>query len=190
MAICGREDYSAVLFLDRTCTVFPRRKRRHAVFSAESLKFSRMNDMALYFAYGSNMDSKQMLVRCPLSRKLGQASLPGWRWIIASDGYANVVPAATDVVQGVLFELADADEATLDLFEEVALGTYAKLYLPVLHHEANIHAMVYVGPLVDEGVAAPEYVLRLQAALADAGLCSEYLARAVHRFIDVSHHGI
>jgi hypothetical protein len=133
--------------------------------------------MTLYFAYGSNMGNKQMLVRCPNSRRLGPAQLPGWRWIIAADGYANVVPAVADHVEGILFELAAADEAALDLFEEVATGAYAKIDLPVSYQGNMTQALVYVGPLWDEGSAAPEYVLRLQAAFADAGLEGDYLAR-------------
>jgi len=145
--------------------------------------------MTLYFAYGSNMGNKQMQERCPNSRRLGPAQLPGWSWIIAADGYANVVPAATDRVEGVLFELAAADEAALDLFEEIATGAYAKLHLPVNYQGSRTQALVYVGPLSDEGSAAPEYVLRLQAAFADAGLDADYLTRVVRRFITVTQAG-
>jgi cation transport regulator ChaC len=135
------------------------------------------------------MGNKQMLARCPNSQRLGPAQLPGWRWIIAGDGYANVVPAATDRVEGVLFRLAEADEVALDLFEEVATGAYEKLHLPVNYHGNRTQALVYVGPLSDEGTAAPEYVLRLQAAFADASLDADYLARVVRRFITVAQPG-
>ncbi|MGH3069997.1 MAG: gamma-glutamylcyclotransferase family protein, partial [Streptosporangiaceae bacterium] len=35
--------------------------------------------MALYAAYGSNMDPAQMLVRCPHSPQRGTGWLEGWR---------------------------------------------------------------------------------------------------------------
>lgn len=46
----------------------------------------------LYFAYGSNLSTRQMLDRCPQSTCIGLARLPGWKWIINSRGYANIVP--------------------------------------------------------------------------------------------------
>jgi hypothetical protein len=145
--------------------------------------------MQLYFAYGSNMGRAQMLARCPHSRKLGVALLCGWRWIIAADGYANVLPAATDVVEGVLFELTAADEAALDLHEEVAAGCYGKRHLTVLYQGTAVTALVYIGPIAVEGNAAADYGDRIQAAFTDAGLSPPYVARSLHRFIHVPHAG-
>lgn len=131
------------------------------------------------------MGNAQMLVRCPHSRRLGSALLHGWRWIIASDGYANVVPSVADAVEGILYELDAADEAALDRHEEVDAGCYDKRYLPVLHAGQNVLSLVYVSPLTDEGVATADYAIRLQKGFADAGLTAGYLARTVRRFIDV-----
>ncbi|UNI21471.1 Cholestenol Delta-isomerase [Purpureocillium takamizusanense] len=46
----------------------------------------------LYFAYGSNLSTRQMRQRCPFSTPVGLGFLEGWRWIINERGYANVVP--------------------------------------------------------------------------------------------------
>ncbi|KAH8668779.1 hypothetical protein BX600DRAFT_510843 [Xylariales sp. PMI_506] len=48
-------------------------------------------DGVLYFAYGSNLSPTQMAQRCPESRVLGLAHLPGWKWLINDRGYANIV---------------------------------------------------------------------------------------------------
>ena len=48
----------------------------------------------LYFAYGSNMWQAQMRTRCPQSLLLGPATLHGYRWIINTRGYANIVADA------------------------------------------------------------------------------------------------
>ncbi|GAB7351274.1 hypothetical protein MBLNU459_g1692t1 [Dothideomycetes sp. NU459] len=45
----------------------------------------------LYFGYGSNLWLHQMAQRCPSSTYLGIARLDGYRWMINSRGYANVV---------------------------------------------------------------------------------------------------
>ena len=45
----------------------------------------------LYFAFGSNMWINQMQARCPNSRCLGIARLPGYRWIITEQGGSNII---------------------------------------------------------------------------------------------------
>jgi gamma-glutamylcyclotransferase len=50
-----------------------------------------MQDSTLYFAYGSNLSTTQMLERCPTTRPVGLAYLHGWKWLINERGYANIV---------------------------------------------------------------------------------------------------
>ncbi|KAL8341220.1 hypothetical protein RB601_005729 [Gaeumannomyces tritici] len=95
----------------------------------------------LYFAYGSNLSLAQMARRCPGSRLLGTAVLPGFRWQINQRHYANVVEASGDHqggVAGLLYELAGPrDEAALDRAEGVAMRCYEKKYHSVLFREAH-----------------------------------------------------
>ena len=139
--------------------------------------------MTRYFAYGSNMWNEQMLKRCPHSRKIGVAVLPGYRWIITSRGYASVVPSADDSVEGVLFELTTGDEEAMDRFEGVSVGHYRKQVLPVNLDGKSIDAMVYIDLITDEGEPKEEYIDRINAGLADAGLSDAYVARQVRRFV-------
>ena len=139
--------------------------------------------MRLYFAYGSNMANAQMAQRCPQSKKIGVARLPGYRWIISGRGYATVVQAPQDEVEGVLFEISPSDEAALDRFEGVAAGSYAKAELRVWLGQQDKVALAYVDPVTDEGAPRKEYVQRINAGLADAGLSPEYVVRAVRKFI-------
>jgi cation transport regulator ChaC len=139
--------------------------------------------MKSYFAYGSNMWDAQMMARCPDSRKLGHARLPGFRWIISTRGYANVVESPEDEVEGVLFEISESDERSLDRHEGVASGKYRKAELSVLHAGQAVNALVYVDPITTEGHARQEYITRINAALGDAGLSDAYIARQVRRFI-------
>ncbi|KAM3502387.1 hypothetical protein MY11210_009082 [Beauveria gryllotalpidicola] len=88
----------------------------------------------LYFAYGSNLCTAQMRARCPLSTAIGLGFLPGWRWIINSRGYANILPPCPssttttddDGVYGLLYLLPPRDEESLDRFEGVP-HAYEKL---------------------------------------------------------------
>ena len=84
----------------------------------------------LYFAFGSNLWLYQMATRCPESRYLGYAQLPGYRWQINQRGYANVVPSPEDHVEGLVYLLSASDEARLDINEGVPLA-YEKLLLNV-----------------------------------------------------------
>jgi len=51
----------------------------------------------LYFAYGSNLSLAQMNLRCPTSSYIGLARLRGYRWIINTRGYANIVEVPTSI---------------------------------------------------------------------------------------------
>lgn len=97
----------------------------------------------LYFAYASNLRLAQMAARCPGSKLLGTAVLPGFRWQINQRHYANVVQTASaddqqGSVAGLVYELAGpGDEAALDRAEGVAIGCYDKEYHGVLFREAH-----------------------------------------------------
>ena len=138
--------------------------------------------MKLYFAYGSNMWNKQMGMRCPESKKLGIARLSGYRWIITTRGYANVVESEHDDVEGVLFEISDSDEVSLDKYEGVASGSYDKAKLLVMMGNEKVEALVYLDPIVEEGAPKEEYIHRINSGLADAMLSDDYVAQ-VRKFI-------
>jgi gamma-glutamylcyclotransferase len=77
----------------------------------------------LYFAYGSNLNGAQMRSRCRGARRVGRAVLPNHalafggfscRW---GGAVASVVRARGERVEGLLYELDDADVRRLDGFE-------------------------------------------------------------------------
>ena len=139
--------------------------------------------MKCYFAYGSNMWNEQMRKRCPQSRKIGVAVLPGYRWIITTRGYASMVESPEEQVEGVLFEISESDEQALDRFEGVASGNYQKHDLTVRQGNHDVIAMVYIDPITAEGEPKEEYIHRINAGLADADLSDRYITRQVRRFI-------
>ncbi len=118
-----------------------------------------------------------MVMRCPESKKLGMARLAGYRWIITTRGYANVVESEHDEVEGVLFEISDADEASLDKFEGVASGCYDKSKLVVMMVNKKVEALVYLDPVIEEGAPREEYIHRINSGLADAMLSDDYVAQ-------------
>jgi gamma-glutamylcyclotransferase (GGCT)/AIG2-like uncharacterized protein YtfP len=69
--------------------------------------------------------------RCPDHRVIGNGVLKGYRWIISTRGYANIVKSETDEVHGVIYEISESDERSLDCWEGVQSGAYRKEMMPV-----------------------------------------------------------
>lgn len=77
-----------------------------------------------YFAYGSNMDPERMKKRDINFLQREHATLKCYTLKfnkLASrnpkEGYANIFPDRTGVVEGVLYNISDSDIATLDRYE-------------------------------------------------------------------------
>jgi gamma-glutamylcyclotransferase (GGCT)/AIG2-like uncharacterized protein YtfP len=139
--------------------------------------------MPLYFAYGANMDVAAMAKRCPSSRSIGLARLPRHRWIISTDGYANVVRDSRRDVHGMLWELALSDVPVLDRFEDVP-KLYRKVNQPVISTAGIRRALVYVGRSGDVGRPRPGYLDDVMRAAEAAGLPTASLAE-MRKFGDV-----
>lgn len=95
--------------------------------------------MALYFAYGSNLDPAQMTRRCPSARFVCCARLMGHRLTFPrgseswGGGVAGIDPCRDGTcVEGVVYELSDGDLATLDGFEGTAEGHYLRRRVGVM----------------------------------------------------------
>ncbi len=131
--------------------------------------------MPLYFAYGANMDRDGMARRCPSSKPVGLARLPRHRWIISSDGYANVVRDPRREVQGMLWELALSDVPSLDRFEDVP-RLYRKVSQPVITEKGIRRALVYIGRATEAGRPRPGYLELVIAAAGSAGLDQTQIA--------------
>lgn len=155
----------------------------------------------LYFGYGSNLWIDQMNRRCPESTLVGIGHLKDWKWIINGRGYANIVPSLGDIVYGLMYELSESDEASLDKSEGVPIA-YVKEVLPVtftplIHgpsttdsHTSNgimRDALVYIDyQRTEESVPKTEYIYRINMGIADAtkkGIPIEYFDKYFRPFI-------
>jgi gamma-glutamylcyclotransferase (GGCT)/AIG2-like uncharacterized protein YtfP len=139
--------------------------------------------MPLYFAYGANMDVAAMAKRCPSSKPVGLARLPRHRWIISTDGYANVVRDPRRVVHGMLWELALSDVPVLDRFEDVP-RLYRKVTQPVISTSGIRRALVYVGRAGEAGRPRPGYLDDVVRAAESGSLPASYVAE-MRKFGDV-----
>ncbi|HHT9106877.1 MAG TPA: gamma-glutamylcyclotransferase family protein [Candidatus Wujingus californicus] len=139
--------------------------------------------MKLYFAYGSNLWLKQMKERCPDYRVIGKGILKGYRLIVSSRGYANIIKSESDEVHGTVYEISDSDERSLDIKEGVQGGAYRKEMISVDVHSQSLKCLIYVDPVENECKPKQEYIERINKGILDAELPSEYIERYVRKFI-------
>ena len=114
--------------------------------------------MTFHFAYGSNMSRAAMQARCPGATTLGIATLTGWRFIIAAEGYASIAPSAGSMVHGVVWTLTPRDLASLNAYENVAGNLYLRRMLRVDCQDGRRLALVYIARRQSEGVPRPGYL--------------------------------
>lgn len=142
-----------------------------------------------YFAYGSNMDPVQMAERCPGSVALGPARLPGHRLVFVWDspgwggGVGHVEPSPGDEVWGVLWDATPQDEDTLDHYEGVLAGVYAKATVTVDHRGEPVEAMLYLAANRHPKPPSARYMKVLLRGATRHGLPKEYVAR-LRAFLD------
>ncbi|MDK2956446.1 MAG: hypothetical protein PWQ57_1942 [Desulfovibrionales bacterium] len=127
-----------------------------------------------YFAYGPNMNVKQMRERCTHPEVVGPARLPnhalafyGYTWLWDS-GMETVVPAPGRDLWGVVYELGPTDADSLDAWQDIRLngtGSYFHSPATVLAPDGTaIEAVLYKKDMLGEPKLPSreflEYILR------------------------------
>jgi gamma-glutamylcyclotransferase (GGCT)/AIG2-like uncharacterized protein YtfP len=137
--------------------------------------------MALYAAFGSNLDPEQMKQRCPHSPLLGTGWIDGWRLTFGGEdlgwegALATIVEAPGEHVFVGLYDLTDADARELDSWEGADSGLYRKLRVRVVTMEGDKLAWVYVLDGYEGGLPGARYLGVLAAAAETAGAPVDYV---------------
>ncbi len=132
--------------------------------------------MPLYFAYGANMSVSAMSRRCPRSKAMGLARLPGHRLAVMREGWLTAVRDPCAAVHGVLWDLALRDIPRLDQYEGLPHGLYAKASLPVITTGGAKSALVYLGANAGPGRTIPKYLTEVVTAARGWPLPTEAIA--------------
>ena len=138
--------------------------------------------MALYAAYGSNMDPGQMADRCPHSPQAGTGWLDGWRLTFGGEdigwegALATVVEHAGSQVFVVLYEISDSDERSLDRWDGATLGYYSKLRVRIATLDGDALAWLYVLNDYEGGLPSARYIGIMADAAEAAGAPAGYVA--------------
>ena len=106
-----------------------------------------MGNKILYFAYGSNLNKRQMEIRCPDSKPLCRYTGSNYR--LTFRYHANIekcVPGSKESVPGAIYEISKRDERMLDRYEGVdhhgVGGYYRKAYFESSHGLVLVYIMV------------------------------------------------
>lgn len=137
--------------------------------------------MALYAAYGSNMDPVQMLARCPHSPQRGTGWLEGWRLTFGGEdmgwdgALTTVVEDAAQRVFVALYDVAESDEKELDSWDGFTLGYYRKLKVRVQTLDGDALAWLYVLNAYEGGLPSARHLGILVDAAVKADAPDDYV---------------
>ncbi|RIJ77529.1 gamma-glutamylcyclotransferase [Nakamurella silvestris] len=143
--------------------------------------------MALYAAYGSNMDPAQMLQRCPSAPLAGTGWLQGWRLTFGGEdlgwegALTTIVEDPDSSVFCVLYDMAEADERALDSWEGADLGVYSKIRLRVSTIDGDVLAWLYALQAYEGGLPSARYLGVIADAAEAAGAPDDYVTGIRHR---------
>jgi gamma-glutamylcyclotransferase (GGCT)/AIG2-like uncharacterized protein YtfP len=138
--------------------------------------------VALYSAYGSNLDPDQMRVRCPHSPSRGCGWLSGWRLTFGAEelgwegALATVVEDPDCSVFVMLYDVSPQDERALDDWEGVDIGLYRKLRVRVSTLDGDVLVWLYVLNGYEGGLPSARYLGLIADAAEKAGAPDDYVA--------------
>ena len=100
--------------------------------------------MMLYFAFGSNLNQKQMKRRCRDSKYIGCYSLQNYKLVFRNyflgGGVADVEKKKNSSVLGAIYKISKKDERELDIYEDFP-KTYIKRYFRLLGKKVMFYYM-------------------------------------------------
>ena len=127
-----------------------------------------------YFAYGSNLNKKQMLERCPESKPLFIATLPNYKLVFSGwsrkwrGGVAIIKLLRGERVFGAIYEVSDRDLRRLDTYEGYP-NSYNRINVTAFDEDGKrVEAVTYVkvGQL-EETKPSKEYLAPIQQGYRD-----------------------
>ena len=109
-----------------------------------------------YFAYGSNLNRKQMQERCPDSKPIFVATLPNYKLVFVGwsrqwrGGVANIKSFRGERVHGAIYEVSDRDLRRLDNYEGCP-GDCSRIKVTVFDEDDEpVEAITYVKAVPSE----------------------------------------
>ena len=149
----------------------------------------------LYVAYGSNLNMRQMAMRCPTAKLIGTGSIENYELQFKgrpTTAFATIAPKKGASVPVAVWQIKPKDERSLDIYEGYP-SHYYKEDIPVeltKDHNGNpisdkVNAMVYImDPRMNFGVPSQRYYNTVYEGYEDCGLNIKVLNDAVDESIE------
>ncbi len=127
-----------------------------------------------YFAYGSYLNKKLMLERCPDSKPKFIASLPNYKLVFVGwsrqwrGGLVSIRPFRGERVPGAIYEVSDRDLRRLDNYQGYP-NNYTRLNITVFDEDGEpIKAITYIkSGQSEEAQPSKEYLVPIQQGYRD-----------------------
>ena len=136
----------------------------------------------LYFAYGSNLNWRQMTKeRCPGSKFLKSHNLKGYKLCFSHKtnhsiyGHANIIKSKKSTVPGALWKITKKNEKKLDLYEDFPT-LYKKLYFTYNNKKVMTYYMVRKSSFM---YPKELYLNTIKQGYKDCKLDTNYLKKAL-----------
>ncbi len=131
----------------------------------------------LYFAYGSNLNKKQMLERCPESKPKFVAILHNYKLVFVGwsrqwrGGVASIKSFRGERVPGAVYELSDRDLRRLDKYEGYPRD-YNRINIKVTNEDSElVEAVTYIkAGQAEETPPSPAYLSIIRQGYRDWGI--------------------
>ena len=124
-----------------------------------------------YFAYGSNLNKKQMRERCPDSKPMFTAVLPNYKLVFIDwsrrwrGGTASIKPFRGERVRGAIYEISERCLPQLDKYE----SGYSRYKVTVFSEDDEpVEALTYIkAGQFEETQPSKEYLAVIQQGYRD-----------------------
>lgn len=136
-----------------------------------------MSETKLYFAYGSNMNLRQMAHRCPNAIPIQIATLDDYALAFRGNGVATIVPREGAHVTGLVWRITPACEKALDRYEGWPSFYGKSQIMARFRGGAPVDVMVYImNPKIRDAAYPPQaYLAGIREAYQTLGLSEKPL---------------
>ena len=141
--------------------------------------------MMLYFAFGSNLNQKQMKRRCRDSKYIGCYSLKNYKLVFRNyflgGGVADVEKKKNSSVLGAIYKISKKDERELDIYEDFP-KTYIKKYFRLLGKKVMFY---YMPKKTKQVLPSKRYLNLIIQGYKDCGYRNNYIVISKNKKIKV-----
>ena len=141
--------------------------------------------MMLYFAFGSNLNQKQMKRRCRDSKYIGCYSLKNYKLVFRNyflgGGVADIEKKKNSSVLGAIYKISKKDERELDIYEDFP-KTYIKKYFRLLGKKVMFY---YMPKKTKHVLPSKRYLNLIIQGYKDCGYRNNYIVISKNKKIKV-----